>query len=100
MNLCVTNRTYTELHRAGTEFTDEISTGYIPEFRFRKKSIEMLSLVIPIFNEENLIDELVKRTIAAIESFTSDYEVIFVDDGSTDQSLKTDSKLSGRITER
>jgi dolichol-phosphate mannosyltransferase len=47
----------------------------------------MLSLVIPIFNEENLIDELVKRTIAAIESFTSDYEVIFVDDGSTDDSL-------------
>ncbi len=47
----------------------------------------MLSLVIPIFNEENLIDELVKRTIAAIESFTSDYEVIFVDDGSTDSSL-------------
>ncbi|MBW6499977.1 MAG: glycosyltransferase family 2 protein [Bacteroidales bacterium] len=47
----------------------------------------MLSLVIPIFNEEKLIDELVKRTISAIESFASDYEVIFVDDGSTDLSL-------------
>jgi len=47
----------------------------------------MFSLVIPIFNEENLIDELVKRTITAIESFTSDYEVVFVDDGSKDQSL-------------
>jgi glycosyltransferase involved in cell wall biosynthesis len=47
----------------------------------------MLSLVIPIFNEEKLIDELVKRTISAIESFTPEYEVIFVDDGSTDQSL-------------
>jgi glycosyltransferase involved in cell wall biosynthesis len=47
----------------------------------------MLSLVIPIFNEEKLIDELVKRTIAALESFVSDYEVIFVDDGSTDLSL-------------
>jgi dolichol-phosphate mannosyltransferase len=47
----------------------------------------MLSLVIPIFNEERLIDELVKRTISAIESFVSDYEVIFVDDGSTDLSL-------------
>lgn len=48
----------------------------------------MLSLVIPIFNEEKLVDELVKRTIASIESFTADYEVIFVDDGSTDQSLE------------
>ncbi|MEI8225497.1 MAG: glycosyltransferase family 2 protein [Bacteroidota bacterium] len=47
----------------------------------------MLSLIIPIFNEEKLIDELVKRTISALESFITDYEVIFVDDGSTDQSL-------------
>ena len=47
----------------------------------------MLSLVIPIYNEEKLIDELVKRTIAALDSFIQDYEVIFVDDGSTDESL-------------
>lgn len=47
----------------------------------------MLSLVIPIFNEESLIDEVVKRTVSALESFISDYEVIFIDDGSTDQSL-------------
>jgi polyisoprenyl-phosphate glycosyltransferase len=48
----------------------------------------MFSLVIPIFNEEKLIDELVKRTINAVESFIKDYEVIFVDDGSTDQSAE------------
>jgi polyisoprenyl-phosphate glycosyltransferase len=48
----------------------------------------MLSLVIPIFNEEKLVDELVKRTISSIELFTADYEVIFVDDGSTDNSLE------------
>jgi polyisoprenyl-phosphate glycosyltransferase len=48
----------------------------------------MLSLVIPIFNEEKLVDELVKRTISSIESFITDYEVIFVDDGSTDHSLE------------
>ena len=47
----------------------------------------MLSLVIPIFNEEKLIDELVNRTIASLESFIDAYEVIFVDDGSTDNSL-------------
>ncbi len=48
----------------------------------------MLSLVIPIFNEEKLIDELIKRTISSIEPFISDYEVIIVDDGSTDHSLE------------
>jgi polyisoprenyl-phosphate glycosyltransferase len=56
--------------------------------RFNRVRINiMLSLVIPIFNEESLIDELVKRTVSALESFISDYEVIFIDDGSTDQSL-------------
>lgn len=48
----------------------------------------MFSLVIPIFNEEKLIDELVKRTLAAVESFTTEYEVIIVDDGSSDSSLE------------
>jgi glycosyltransferase involved in cell wall biosynthesis len=48
----------------------------------------MLSLVIPIFNEEKLVDELVNRTILSIESFILDYEVIIVDDGSTDKSLE------------
>lgn len=53
-----------------------------------KRQHTRLSLVIPVFNEEKLIDELVKRTIAALELFVSDYEVIFVDDGSKDQSLQ------------
>jgi polyisoprenyl-phosphate glycosyltransferase len=48
----------------------------------------MISLVIPILNEEKLIDELVKRTISALDSFITDYEIIFVDDGSTDMSLE------------
>jgi glycosyltransferase involved in cell wall biosynthesis len=47
----------------------------------------MLSLVIPIFNEEKLIDELVKRTLSALDSFINEYEILFVDDGSTDDSL-------------
>jgi len=47
----------------------------------------MLSLVIPIYNEEKLIDELVRRTVTSIESITDDYEIIFVDDGSTDKSM-------------
>lgn len=48
----------------------------------------MLSIVIPIYNEEGLIDDLVKRTVSALEAFSTDYEIIFVDDGSEDRSLK------------
>jgi glycosyltransferase involved in cell wall biosynthesis len=56
----------------------------------------MFSVVIPIYNEEPLIDELVHRIIPAIESFIKDYEVIFVDDGSHDNSL--DKLLSQRMS--
>jgi len=48
----------------------------------------MLSIVIPIYNEEGLIDNLVERTVSALEAFVADYEIIFVDDGSEDQSLQ------------
>jgi polyisoprenyl-phosphate glycosyltransferase len=47
----------------------------------------MISLIIPIYNEELLIDELVNRTVLALENFTEDFEIIFIDDGSDDDSL-------------
>ena len=47
----------------------------------------MLSLVIPVFNESKLIDELMRRTMSALNSITRDFEIIMVDDGSTDNSL-------------
>jgi len=48
----------------------------------------MLSLVIPVYNEESLIDDLLKRAVSSLEMFISDYEIIIVDDGSTDRSLE------------
>jgi polyisoprenyl-phosphate glycosyltransferase len=48
----------------------------------------MLSLIIPVYNEGNLIDELINRVLSALDSFIADYEVIFVDDGSTDSCLE------------
>jgi polyisoprenyl-phosphate glycosyltransferase len=48
----------------------------------------MFSLVIPVFNEERLIEALVIRTVKSLESFTSDYEILFVNDGSTDSTLQ------------
>jgi len=48
----------------------------------------MLSIIIPIYNEEGLIDNLVERTVTALEAFVADYEIIFIDDGSEDRSLQ------------
>lgn len=47
-----------------------------------------LSIVVPVFNEEQIIEELVRRMSAAAESVTPDYEIIFVNDGSRDASLQ------------
>lgn len=47
----------------------------------------MFSLIIPVYNEEALIDELVNRSVKAIELFVEDYEILFVNDGSTDSTL-------------
>jgi polyisoprenyl-phosphate glycosyltransferase len=46
-----------------------------------------LSLVIPVFNEEALIDLLYIRTKDALSSITENYEIICVNDGSTDNTL-------------
>ncbi|MBI9064468.1 MAG: glycosyltransferase family 2 protein [Marinilabiliaceae bacterium] len=48
----------------------------------------MISLVIPVYNEVELLGALIPRVINVFESLGSDYEVIFVDDGSTDGSLQ------------
>ena len=48
----------------------------------------MLSLIIPLYNEENLVDELIARCLAALQQAADDFEIICVDDGSTDRTLE------------
>ena len=56
----------------------------------------LLSIVVPVFNEELIIEELVRRMLAAAESITPDYEIIFVNDGSRDSSLQKLETASDR----
>jgi glycosyltransferase involved in cell wall biosynthesis len=46
------------------------------------------SLVLPIYNEEDTIPELIRRLGELIEQFDGDVEVILVDDGSSDSSYE------------
>lgn len=48
----------------------------------------MLSIVIPIYNEEENIFQLQQRLLSASPLWLEDFEIIFVDDGSYDDSLK------------
>jgi dolichol-phosphate mannosyltransferase len=46
----------------------------------------MISLVVPVYNEESLLQELFSRLIKSLSAINEDFEVICVDDGSSDRS--------------
>ena len=52
------------------------------------------SVIIPIYNESLNIDLLYQRLINVISHLISDYELIFVNDGSEDNSLELIKQLS------
>jgi len=45
------------------------------------------SLVIPVYNEESIIQQLYSRCTEALEKITDHYEIICIDDGSEDNTL-------------
>lgn len=47
----------------------------------------MISIVSPIFNEEDTLPEFYKRLSAALQEYGDQYEIILVNDGSRDNSL-------------
>lgn len=53
-----------------------------------------LSVVVPLFNEAESIDLLFQEIMGTLKSTPYTFELIFVDDGSTDQSLAILEKLS------
>lgn len=58
-------------------------TEGVPKTAFKK-----ISLVIPLFNEEESLVPLANEIRKALKPLNTPYEVILVDDGSTDNSLK------------
>ena len=58
----------------------------------------MISVVVPLLNEERSLEALYREIGDALESLGHDYEVIFVDDGSTDASLAVLSRLHDETT--
>lgn len=46
-----------------------------------------LSLIIPLYNEQEMIAELIPRSVEALKAVTEDYEILCVDDGSRDETV-------------
>jgi len=53
-----------------------------------------ISIVVPVFNERNILDLLYQRICAASEGWGIDWELLFVDDGSTDDTWEELNRLA------
>lgn len=62
----------------------------------RKKYYPSISIAIPAFNEEENIEWVIKDTLKTLPKYFNDYEVIVIDDGSTDKTGEVVDKLTKR----
>jgi glycosyltransferase involved in cell wall biosynthesis len=57
------------------------------------KKLKSLSVFFPVFNEEENLEKLAVESLEIIPQIAQKYEIIFVNDGSTDNSRKVIEKL-------
>ncbi len=65
------------------------SDDSVTKYKFQK-----ISVLVPLFNEEESLTKLSNQISDVFDKISSDYEILFVDDGSTDNSLKVIKDLS------
>jgi len=59
-----------------------------------------VSVVVPLYNEAASVVELYRRTVESLDAFGRSYELIFIDDGSTDTTFAELERLhdaDGRV---
>ena len=57
-----------------------------------------LSVIVPLYNEEDSIALLYEKIVAAVQPLDLDYEILFVDDGSVDDTIPEASKIADHDT--
>lgn len=83
-----------ELTRAELPGPIELA-GRAPEPRRGEAAPRLLSVVVPLLNEEATLASLYRELEAALTSAGLEWEVVFVDDGSTDGSYRELVRLHG-----
>lgn len=65
----------------------------------QKKKETLFSIIIPLYNEEDSLPELslqLESELKKLQNLNNNYEIIFVDDGSTDNSFNVIKKIKQR----
>jgi glycosyltransferase involved in cell wall biosynthesis len=57
-------------------------------------STTRLSVVVPLFNEEDSVEPLYRAVVDALAQFSGWYEIVLVDDGSSDKTFETAARLA------
>ncbi len=55
---------------------------------FKESITPLISIVVPVYNEEEVLNELYSRLTAAVADIGHECEFVFVDDGSRDRSME------------
>lgn len=65
-----------------------------PDSETKSSAVSMISVVVPIYNEEDNIGLLYKATVKVLEGMGGSFEVICVNDGSTDNSASVLAEIA------
>lgn len=60
------------------------------------EKFELLSIIVPVYNEADNLAEFFEQLDAALKTIQKDYEVVFVNDGSTDASADELDRIAAR----
>lgn len=63
------------------------------------KSDDFISIIIPVFNSENIVKNTVEQSIYELKSQNLNFEIILINDGSKDNSWRTIKKLTQKYPE-
>lgn len=61
--------------------------------------MKSLAMVVPCFNEKELLESFIRKSIADLREVSDDFEIVLVDDGSTDGSLQIAQSLAPEFPE-
>ena len=58
-----------------------------------------LSVIIPIYNEEKILSEIIEKLFYSLNEILNDFEILIIENGSIDKSYELSKKLASQITE-